>query len=279
MTTISVLHPGEMGVSVAAAAMAAGNDVLWTDAGRSAATIERARRAELPAPVSMATVSASSDLILSVCPPHAALVLARSVLAAGFRGIFVDANAVSPDTAREIAALVAGSGAEFVDGGIIGPPAWGAGSTRLYLSGSEAATVAALFSGSLLDARVVGDAPGAASALKMAYAAWTKGTAAVLLAIRALARAEGVDESLLQEWGISQQGLAERSAAAAAFTARKAWRFVGEMEEIAATFEGVGLPGGFHTAAAEIYRCMESFKDADPLPSLKQVLDRLTKSA
>jgi 3-hydroxyisobutyrate dehydrogenase-like beta-hydroxyacid dehydrogenase len=279
MTTISVLHPGEMGVSVAAAAMAAGNDVLWTDAGRSAATIERARRAELPAPVSMATVSASSDLILSVCPPHAALVLARSVLAAGFRGIFVDANAVSPDTAREIAALVAGSGAEFVDGGIIGPPAWGAGSTRLYLSGSEAATVAALFSGSLLDARVVGDAPGAASALKMAYAAWTKGTAAVLLAIRALARAEGVDESLLQEWGISQQGLAERSAAAAAFTARKAWRFVGEMEEIAATFEGVGLPGGFHTAAAEIYRCMESLKDADPLPSLKQVLDRLTKSA
>jgi 3-hydroxyisobutyrate dehydrogenase-like beta-hydroxyacid dehydrogenase len=267
-----------MGVSVAAAAMAAGNAVRWTDEGRSAATIERARRARLPAPVSLAAIIAGSDVILSVCPPHAARAMAMSVLASGFQGILVDANAVSPDTTREIAALVAKRGAGFVDGGIVGPPAWRAGSTRLYLSGSEAAPVAGLFSGSLLDARVVSDTPGAASALKMAYAAWTKGSSALLLAVRALARAEGVEAGLLQEWTLSQPGLTERSEAVAAGTSRKAWRFVGEMEEIAATFRVASLPGGFHDAAAEIYRRMQGFKDADPAASLQQIVDRLTES-
>jgi hypothetical protein len=111
----------------------------------------------------------------------------------------------------------------------------------------------------------------------MAYAAWTKGSAALLLAVRALARAEVVEAGLLQEWALSQPGLTERSEAAAAGTSRKAWRFVGEMEEIAATFHAAGLPTGFHDAAAEIYRRMERFMDAEPPPSLQQIADRLTK--
>ena len=88
----------------------------------------------------------------------------------------------------------------------------------------------------------------------MAYASWTKGTAALLLAARALARAEGVEDVLLAEWGISQPGLAERSARAAGAAAAKGWRWIAEMEEIAATMAAVGLPKGFHQAAAEIYR-------------------------
>ena len=94
----------------------------------------------------------------------------------------------------------------------------------------------------------------------MAYAAWTKGSAALLLTVRALARAEGVEETLLAEWGISQPGLEARSAGAAGAAAAKGWRWIAEMEEIAATMAAVGLPEGFHQAAAEIYR---RFRPAD----------------
>jgi Domain of unknown function (DUF1932) len=90
--------------------------------------------------------------------------------------------------------------------------------------------------------------------VKMAYASWTKGSAALLLAARALARAEGVEEALLAEWGISQPGLAERSAGSARAAAAKGWRWVAEMEEIAETMAAAGLPDGFHHAAAEVYR-------------------------
>ena len=116
-----------------------------------------------------------------------------------FTGIYVDANAVSPATARTIASAVD----RYVDGGIIGPPPRKPGTTRLYLSGAEAPIVADLFAGTNVDTRVVSEDAGAASAVKMAFAAWTKGTAALLLGIRAVARAEGVDETLLDEWEIS----------------------------------------------------------------------------
>src|SRR5207249_1312463 len=115
----------------------------------------------------------------------------------GFDGLYVDANAVSPGTAREIADLITGSGGRYVDGGIIGPPPARPGATRLYLSGADAAEVAGLFAGTPLDARVVAGTATAASAVKVAYAGWTKGTAALLLALRALAREQGIEDALL----------------------------------------------------------------------------------
>jgi hypothetical protein len=141
-----------------------------------------------------------------------------------------------------------------VDGGIIGPPPAAPGSTRLYLSGAEAGSVSALFAGTALDARVIGGTATAASAVKMAYAGWTKGTAALLLAVRALARAEGAEDVLLGEWALSQPPLPDRSAASARSAAAKGWRWVAEMEEISASMAAAGLPGGFHHAAAEIFR-------------------------
>src|SRR4051794_38228828 len=134
-----------------------------------------------------------------------------------------------------------------------GPPAE-RGTTRLYLSGPEAGTVAELFAGTALDARIVSPNVGAASAVKMAFAAWTKGSAALLLAIRALARAEGVEATLLEEWRTSLPQLEAQSIAAARSAQKKGWRWIGEMEEIAETFAAAGLPDGFHRAAAEIYR-------------------------
>ena len=145
-----------------------------------------------------------------------------------------------------------GARAGYVDGGIVGPPPLAPGNTRLYLSGPRAEEIRALFGGTEVDARVV-PPPGTASAVKVAYASWTKGSAALLLAARALARAEGVESVLLEEWGISQPGLEKRWDGADGAAKAKGWRWVGEMEEIAAAMAAAGLPEGFHQAAAEIY--------------------------
>lgn len=277
MTTIGLLHPGDMGSVVGACAVAGGSRVLWASEGRSVGTRDRAAAAGLEDAGRLAAVVAGSDVVVSVCPPHAALDLARAAVALRFSGLFVDANAVSPATAREIGAVVEAGGAVFVDGGLIGPPPRAAGTTRLYLSGREAKRAAALFDGTRLETIAMSDAPGAASALKMAYAAYTKGVSALLMGVRALAAAEGVDDALLAEWHRSQPDLPKRSEAAARDNARKAWRFVGEMEEITATFEAAGLPGDFHEAAAEIYRRLAIYKDATMPPSMAELVGPLTR--
>jgi 3-hydroxyisobutyrate dehydrogenase-like beta-hydroxyacid dehydrogenase len=254
--TVGLLHPGEMGAAVGRCLAGAGHRVLWAREGRSEATAARASAAGLAAVADAGEIVQRSDIIMSVCPPHAAVDVARQVAGFGFGGIFVDANAISPATARQVAAIVKPGGADFVDGGIIGqPPSAGPGHTRLYLSGERAAAVRRLFEGTAVDARIVErDLVGAASAVKMAYASWTKGSAALLLTARALARAEGVEEALLAEWAMSQPELSGRSQGAAGSAGAKGWRWIGEMEEIVAAMEAAGLPAGFHQAAAEVYR-------------------------
>ena len=264
--TVALLHPGNMGVTIGAAAATSGARVVWASNQRSKATQERAKQSGLVDVESLANALQQGDVVLSVCPPHAALEVARSVAEHKFGGIYVDANAVSRATAEQIGHVVAKAGASFVDGCIIGSPVKRAGTTRLYLSGERAAEVAGLFSASMLDARAIGAEPGAASALKIAYAAWTKCTDALVLAIRALAAREGVDKALLEEWKLSQPDLERRSMQAAAVATPKAWRFVGEMREIAATFEAAGLPTGFHLAAADICERLAPFKDQTEPP-------------
>ena len=250
MATIGVLHPGEMGAALGAVLAAAGHEVLWSSAGRSEATARRAADAGLGDAGTVDGLTRDCDAILSVCPPHAALDVARA--AAGFRGVFVDANAVSPATTREVGAIV--GGARFVDGGIVGAPPRTAGDTRLYLSGPAAAEAAALFDTTIVATPVLSDRVGDASAMKMAYAAYTKGAAALVLAVRALARESGLEEALLADWDASLPELPRRSLQAARSAAAKGWRWDFEMEEIAATFAGAGLPDGFHRAAAELFR-------------------------
>jgi 3-hydroxyisobutyrate dehydrogenase-like beta-hydroxyacid dehydrogenase len=276
-TTIGVLHPGEMGSAVGAAARASGRRVLWASDGRRAATRTRAAADGLEDAGTLARLVAGSDVIVSVCPPASALDVAREVAALGFRGTYVDANAIAPATTREVGAVIATGGATFVDGGIVGPPPRRPGTSRLYLSGSEAADVVALFRGGLLEAIALDGPVGAASAIKMAYAGWNKGAQALLLAIRALAIQEGVDEALLAEWARSMPDLPKRSADAVAANARKAWRFVGEMEEIAATFGAVGLPEEFHQAAGQVYRRLSPWKDSLAPPSMAEVAKALTR--
>lgn len=271
---VLLLHPGEMGSSVAAALVAAGHRVAWLPVGRSEATAARAERVGLAAEATLAAGLERAELALSICPPHAANDVAGLVHAAGFSGTFVDANAIAPATAQAIEALF---GERYVDGGIIGPPAWRSGATRLYLAGPQAATVAALFAGTRVDARVLDGGSPAASALKMCYAGYTKGLSALLLAVRALAEHHGVAEALVQEWDISQPGLTARSAAAARGTAPKAWRFTGEMDEIAATFAAAAMPDGFHRAASELYTRMAALRDVPEEADLAAAIGAILK--
>jgi 3-hydroxyisobutyrate dehydrogenase-like beta-hydroxyacid dehydrogenase len=242
--TVGLLHPGAMGAAIGGRLARAGREVLWASEGRSEATTARARAAGFRDVGTAAEVAARSDLVLSICPPHGALDVART--AGDFGGLYVDANAVSPGTAAEIRPIVG----RYVDGGIIGPPS----DPRVYLSGLEAETVAKVFAGTGLATTVLGDDPVAASALKMAYAGWTKGSAALLLSVRAAARAYGVEDALIAEWQHSLPALPDRSIQAAQSADEKGWRWVAEMEEIAATMAAAGLPDGFHQAAAELFR-------------------------
>jgi hypothetical protein len=204
---------------------------------------------------------------VSVCPPGEAVAVARSVADLGFAGTYVDANAVSPATARDIAAKFD----DFVDGGIVGPPVRAPGTTRLYLSGASAQTVEALFADSHVEVRVVDGGAGAASAVKMSFAAWTKGTSALLLAINALADMEGVGDDLRAEWATSMPELIARSERLPAGVGPKAWRFEGEMHQIADSFAAVGLHDGFHRAAADTYARLAELKTSDD-PTLEDVL-------
>jgi 3-hydroxyisobutyrate dehydrogenase-like beta-hydroxyacid dehydrogenase len=277
MTTIGVLHPGEMGSGVGASARAAGARVLWVSEGRGAATRKRAEADGLEDAGTLARLVREAQVILSVCPPASAVDVAKAVAAQRFTGIYVDGNAVSPATTRKVGDIVTAGGATYVDGGIIGPPPRKPGVTRLYLSGPGAAEVAGMLNGGLLQAIPLEGPIGAASALKMAYAGWNKTQQALLMAVRAYAIHEGVDEALLREWSISQTDLPKRSEKAVAGTARKAWRFVGEMEELAASFAAAGVPEQFHEAGAEVYRRLSGWKDAPTSPSVAEVAKALSR--
>lgn len=264
---IGLLHPGEMGAAVGEVLVAAGHLVGWASEGRSAATVRRAAAAGLQDRGSLAALCQASSVILSICPPHGALALAREV--SGFQGIYVDANAVAPATARAVASVIVAGGGRYVDGGIIGGPPVPGRPTRLCLSGDQAAELASLFSGTPVQPLVLTDDPTAASALKMCYAAWTKGSMALLLGVRALARAQGVESELVDEWEHSLPQLRGRCLTAAHQAATKGWRWVGEMHELATTFADAGLPEGFAAAAADLYgrpdRSFEALADGATL--------------
>ncbi|HWQ13051.1 MAG TPA: DUF1932 domain-containing protein [Roseiflexaceae bacterium] len=273
---IGIVHPGEMGASVAANLQQSGHIVVWASEGRSSATIARAAAHGLQDAGTLVQLCVQCAIIISVCPPHAAEAVAHDVLAAGFRGLYVDANAIAPQRAVRMSAAMEGAGVSFVDGGIIGGPAWRPGTT-LYLAGPRAADVAACFTDGPLAVRVLGSEAGAASALKMCYAAYSKGTTALLAAILATAERLAVREALAAQWDQDGPAFTAQAERRVQQATAKAWRFVGEMEEIAATFRSAGLPGEFHQAAAEIYARLGHFKDAPAPPPLADVLAALVQ--
>jgi 3-hydroxyisobutyrate dehydrogenase-like beta-hydroxyacid dehydrogenase len=251
---VALLHPGAMGEALGRSLAGAGARVVWVRDGRSTATAARADAAGFDDVGAMAGVRAC-DAAVSICPPEFALDVAQAVVGVGFGGVYLDANAVSPSTAADVDHIVRTSGATYVDGGVIGGPQ----APSLFLSGDRAAQVGAWF-GDPATVTVLDGSPYAASSLKMVYAGWTKGTTALLFALVAAADALGVRDELRSEWARSQPALAPRLEHAGS-SAAKAWRWSGEMREIAATLAAAGIPPAFHEAAAEVYERLAALKD------------------
>ena len=275
MTKIGILHPGEMGISVAASAINNEHQVLWASENRSDKTRIRAEKHGLIELDSLVELCQICEIIFCICPPHAAEDVANSVIEHGFNGYYLDANAISPQRAIKIGQMMETAGISLVDGGVIGGPAWRPKETFLYLSGKDANIIADCFTSGALETKIIGDEIGKASALKMCYAAYSKGTTALLAAILAAAESLDVRAELYQQWDMDNSNFSEQANRRVTRAIAKAWRFDGEMHEIAATFQEAGLPKGFHEAAAEIFHRMENFKDAAESPKLEDVLNAL----
>ncbi len=270
MATAAVVGMGEMGACLARSLREAGLRVVTCLEGRGPESRRRAAAAgaeDLP----LADAVADADLFLSVLPPARALDLAEAVAAAPVAHslLYVDCNAISPATAERVAAIVTGAGARFADVGIIGVPP----RPVLYASGEAAGDLVDL-AGGALDVRELGGPAGRASALKMCYAAFTKGTTALATELLVAARRLGVAAQLRAELGASAPhllALAERTIPA---MPPKAYRWIGEMEEIAATFSSVGLTPRILLGAAELYRMVEK-AGGRPAATLDEVLGEL----
>lgn len=269
---VGILHPGEMGSSLAASMVETLGTVHWCSEGRSVATRQRALNAGLSEIRSMAEFCSSCTLIIGVCPPHAAFAQAHTLVESRYKGLYLEANAISPASVKLIAHLLQPAGITLVDGGIIGLPPTQRGTTWLYLSGPEAARVQFCFAKGLFETTILGEEIGQASALKMLFAAWNKGRNALLGAILATAEQRNVRDALEQQWERFDPGFSASTHKRIRDVARKAWRFAGEMEEIAATLEESGVPGGFFTAAADVYQRQSEFKDTPQLPELGRLL-------
>lgn len=272
---IGILHPGEMGSAVAATVRNSGHEVRWVSEGRSHRSRARAESAGFTDSGILAHLCETCPVILSVCPPEFAADLADQVLAHGFRGTYLDANALSPAHKQAIAVRMQTAGVRFVDGGIVGLPPKAKGQTWLYLSGEHADSVAGLFEAGPLDAEVISAEVGKASALKMCYAAQNKGSIALLTAVMAAADRLGVLEELRREWARPGRSMGQNEGHVLR-AAPKAWRWSAEMHEIASTLETAGMPPEFHQAAAEIYQKLREFKDANP--TIEEVLQKLQAS-
>jgi 3-hydroxyisobutyrate dehydrogenase-like beta-hydroxyacid dehydrogenase len=249
-----------MGSGVGGALAGRGLDVVTCLAGRGDATRARAARAgfrELP---DLDSLVSESDLVLSILPPDAAPRIAREVAAAmgrtGSRPPYADCNAISPETTRAVGATLAAAGAEFIDGGIVGAaPGKSDSPTRLYVSGPSAEIMTGL-DGNGIATHVCGAEIGRASALKMCYAAVSKGTNTLHTAALIAAEALGVGETLREEFEYSMPAAYRRMRTVVPRLPADAARWIGEMEEIARTFESAGVTPQFHLGARDVFKLL-----------------------
>jgi L-threonate 2-dehydrogenase len=252
---IAVIAPGAMGAAVGARLSDKGADVITSLAGRSAASAERARLARMRS-VDEAAIAAA-DIILSIVPPSEALALAQILApvlrAAQRKPLYVDCNAVSPETAKGVAAVIAATGAQFADGGIIGgPPRAGYSGPNLYISGVPAGRIEVLAAHGL-SVPVIDGPVGAASALKMSYAAITKGLTALGTVSILAASKSGAADALRRELASSQPNLLAFLSRSVPDMFVKAYRFVGEMEEIA-SFAASPAGHDIYRGIADLYQ-------------------------
>lgn len=259
LPVIAILMPGDMGHGVGAALSGAGHTVLTCLAGRSEATRALATKAGMQDTQTLVKLVERADVILSILPPSAAVSLATEVAAAmreaGKTPVYVDCNAISPATARAAGDAISAAGAVFIDAGIIGLAPGKGGGTRFYVSGADVSVMLAL-DGKGFDVISLGDEVGRASAMKMVYAALTKGTWTLQTAVMLAAEKLGLTEELTAEFAFSQKPTLDAMRARIPRLPADSGRWIGEMEEIAATFADAGVTSRFHDGAADIFRVL-----------------------
>ena len=267
--SIAILSPGDMGHGIGAALGRNGFDVVTCLSGRSPRTAALAEQGGFRIVPTLSELVNEVDAVLSILVPAQAEALAAEVAHAFEQSRitipFVDCNAIAPHTTERIRATIVAAGARFIDGSIIGPPPGRGSPPRLYLSGADAKSLQVLAS-SEMAVKVMSDRVGDASSIKMCYAALTKGTATLEVALLTAARALGVDAALTAELATSQENVLRHMHASIPALPANAHRWVGEMEEIAATFESVGLSPGFHQGAAAVYRLLGQTEFAHESP-------------
>ena len=255
--TIAIMSPGDMGHTVGALLRRHGVRVITSLGGRSDRTRALAEKAGIEMVADDRTVVEQADLLLSILVPAAAESFARSMASiieqSGREIVFVDCNAIAPATSKRIGTMIEAAGGAFIDAGIIGPPPRESShATRFYTSGPKAARFEALNDFGL-DVRVIGETIGDASAVKMCYAALTKGTTALMTGLSITAERLGVSAPLRAEFELSQSAMLKRMQGHVPGMVPKAHRWVGEMEEIAKTFAAAGVTPKIFEGAAAIY--------------------------
>ncbi len=254
--TVTILMPGDMGSGVGQSLIAQGFDAISPLAGRSEHTHALARTAGIRDAGTLGDAVAAADLILSILPPNHAIAQAQAVAAAmqdsGAAPAYADCNAISPMTMAQVAGALAPTGATVIDCGIIGLNPVKTPPTRFYVSGPDTAAIEAIAHDALTVTKIA-DEIGKASALKMTYAALTKGSWTMQVALLMTAQQHGVLDALLGEFAYSQSGPLQAMKGRIPFLPADAERWVPEMQEIAATFQAAGVTGNFHTGAAEIF--------------------------
>lgn len=260
LETIAVLMPGDMGHAVGRVLRQHGHRVITNLTGRGEHSRNLAQAGGLEDVASFAEIVAQADMILSILPPASALSLAEDIVEQitnlNRQPIYVDCNAISPQTAQEVGRTISESGASFIDAGIIGSAPGRGSAPRFYVSGSEVEPMLQL-DGKGIQVIEAGESAGQASAMKMVYAALTKGTWTLHTAIMMTAQRLGVRDALISEFENSQSAALAAMRGRVPFIPADSGRWVGEMEEIAATFEQAGVTPDFHKAAAEVFRVLE----------------------
>lgn len=256
--TVALMSPGDMGHAVGARLRQHGVRVITMLKGRSQRTADLAAATGIENVADDVDLVGAADVLLSIVAPAEAIALAERLAGAIEKAasplVYVDCNAVAPETATAMSALIERAGADFVDAGIVGPPPReNSHATRFYMSGRKADQLSWLNDVGL-DVRVVGEAVGAASALKMCYAALNKGTIGLMTGIAVMAERLSVADALHDELAISQDAALRRMHQQVPAMIPKAHRWIGEMEEIAKTFDSADLSPEIFQGIAGIYR-------------------------
>ena len=280
LSTVGILSPGDMGHTVGDVLRQNGLRVITCLDGRSQRTRQLAEKAGIVDVPTYPQFVTEADLILSIMVPAQAL-SAASIVAETLQQVdttltYTDCNAIAPQTVRKLGEVITSAGGTFVDASIIGPPPRTPGATRFYASGPDLDLFSELDNYGL-DIRALGAEVGLASAIKMCYASLTKGLTALCTELLTAASVLGVSEALTAEFQLSQSALFERMEKGLPSMPPKARRWIGEMEEISATFEHVGLTPNILTGAADMYRFVGDTHLADLPPEARDEFPTLAE--